>query len=58
MNGQPNLQKIDLFGTVLREIERYQRGCAEYNMRIATRLPALLDHLARFPVRSVDALSS
>jgi hypothetical protein len=50
INDKPNAQKIQLFGTVLRDIEVFQRGCPEYNKKIVARLPQLLDHLARFPV--------
>jgi hypothetical protein len=49
VNNKPNTDKIGLFGNVLSEIERYQRGCLEFNRRIETRLPRLLEHLARFP---------
>lgn len=50
VNGSPNLEKIDLFGSVLQDIERTQRICVDYNKRIVSRYHTLLEHLARLPV--------
>jgi hypothetical protein len=58
VNDKPNAQKIQLFGTVLRDIEVFQRGCPEYNRKITARLPQLLDHLARFPRMTEEEMNN